>query len=196
MAEEGIKSAFERAWEKAERIAANADDGKVKELQYGPDGARLAARFLKEEKFDLNQELSQFPAEIRKYVTAGAVQTLESNIGLPRNERLRRDAGRALEGLLALKRDKSRVSVVKDKLQGMFAQYEQLRQNGYNSLRQEYDAMLRQAMQQQMGISTQMKIDVENHPEFRQRLQEFTVRLEQEFERRLQPLKEEIRKIN
>jgi hypothetical protein len=193
MPADDIKTAFERAWEKAQRI--EAPDGKVKELQYGPDGARLVARFLKEEGIDLARELAAYPPEVRQYVEKGAQSTLVSNITLPRQARLRRDSDRAMEGLMALRRDKSRFASFRDKVEALFAYYERARQETYNNLRQETDAVLRQEMRQQ-GINNQMRIDVENHPEFRQRWQEHSARLDRETEERLGMLMGELDHIS
>lgn len=194
MPEDAIKTAFERAWEKAQRVEAT--DSQMKELQYGPEGARLAARFLKEDSFDLPQALTAHPAAVRKFVEKGVVSTLVSNVTLPRTPRQRRDGDRAMEGLMALKRDKSRFAAFRDKVEALFAYYERARKETYNSLRQEYDAMLRQTMRQQMGVNTQMRIDVENHPEFRQRWQELSARLDGEAEERLARLMGELDTIS
>ncbi|MEE9201604.1 MAG: hypothetical protein V3U31_00225 [Dehalococcoidia bacterium] len=188
-----IKTAFERAWEKAQRI--EAPDGKMKELQYGPDGARLVARFLKEDGVDLAQELAAYPPEVRQYVEKGVQSTLVSNITLPRMARLRRDSDRAMEGLMALKRDKSRFASFRDKVEALFAYYERARQETYNNLRQETEAALRQQMRQQ-GVNSEMRIDVENHPEFRQRWQELSASLDREAEERLGMLMGELNQIS
>lgn len=193
MASDDIKTAFERAWEKAQRIEA-ADD-KMKELQYGPEGARLVARFLKEAGLDLARELAAYPSGVREYVEKGVRSTLVSNITLPRLARLRQDSDRAIEGLMALKRDKSRFASFRDKVEALFAYYERARQETYNKLRQEIDALLRQQLRQQ-GINTQMRIDVENHPEFRQRWQELSARLDREAEERLRILMGELDQIS
>jgi hypothetical protein len=188
-----IKTAFERAWEKAQRIEA-ADD-KVKELQHGPEGARLVARFLKEKGVDLARELAAYPPEVRRYVEAGVQSTLISNITLPRMPRLRSDSERAMEGLMALKKDKSRFASFRDKVESLFAYYERARQETYNNLHQEFDAVLRQQLRQQ-GLNTQMRIDVDNHPEFRQRWQELSARLDREAEERLKLLMGELKTIS
>lgn len=194
MPDDDIKTAFERAWEKAQRI--DAPDAQMKELQYGPEGARLAARFLKEDGFDLSQALAAHPAAVRKFVERGAVSTLVSNITLPRIQRQRRDGDRAMEGLMALKRDKSRFAAFRDKVEALFTYYERARKETYNSLRQEYDTALRQAMRQQTGVNTQMRIDVESNPEFRQRWQEVSGRLDKEAEERLARLMGELDTIS
>lgn len=122
----------------------------------------------------------------------GAAVTFKSNILLPRNERVKRESQRSLSGLLTLKKDKSRFNSVKEKIEGLFAYYERQRQETYNSLRQEFDTLMRQALRQQMGVSTQMRIDVEAHPEFRQRWQEISTHLDQEYEEKLRRLKEDV----
>lgn len=193
MSGDDMKTAFEHAWEKAQRI--EAPDDKVNELQYGPEGARLVARFLKGDGVDLAQELAAYPQTVREYVERGVHSTLVSNITLPRLARLRRDSDRAMEGLMALKRDKSRFASFKGKVEALFAQYERARQEAHDNLRQEVDALLRQQLRQQ-GANTQMQIDVENHPEFHKRWQEVSARLDREAEQRLKLLMGELKGIS
>jgi hypothetical protein len=193
MADDDIKTAFDLAWEKAQRIEAT--DDKVQELRYGPEGARLVARYLKEEGVDLAKALEAYPPDIRQYVEKGVRGTLKSNITLPRLERLRHDSDRAMEGLMSLKRDKSRFASFRDKVESLFAYYQRARQEAYDRLSQEVDGLLRQALRQQGG-NPQMQIDVENHPEFRQRWQELSARLDREAEERLALLMAELDGIN
>ncbi|HLE02965.1 MAG TPA: hypothetical protein VI877_05710, partial [Dehalococcoidia bacterium] len=88
-----MKSAFERAWERAEKVEVSEE--KALELEFQPEGAKIAARYLKEGDCDLVKALEEFPQGKRKYIQAGAEATLVSNLALPRNGRLRREASRA-----------------------------------------------------------------------------------------------------
>src|SRR3972149_414469 len=112
-----IKSAFERAWERAERVEVSEE--KALELELQPEGARRAVRYLKEEDYDLVKALEGFPQGKRKYIQAGVEATLISNLALPRNGRLRREARRAMEGLQILKRHKSQASHIAARLDSL-----------------------------------------------------------------------------
>jgi len=177
-----IKSAFERAWERAEKIEVAQE--KVQELEYQPEGARMAAQFLREEDYDLEKALRECPAERRPHVRAGAEATFLSNITLPRNSRTRREMGRAMAGLQLLKRDKSRFSHVAARIYGFLASYERNRQSLFDQLKRDVQEALRRAMQQR-GVPPPGRLDVEHLPEFQQRWHELQTKLHWEYEGRL-----------
>lgn len=188
-----MKSAFERAWERASRLEVK--DEKIAELQYFPEGERLAAQFIKEDDFDLLAALDRLSGEARKYALKGALQVLLSNINLPRTERHRQDTKRALEGLKKIKRDKSLLSQLIGRLESLFAYYDRERQSYYESLRAEFERTIRQAMEQQ-GIRVSAQIHVERYPEFQQKWQEFSAQLDRAYEERLNILKAELERVN
>src|SRR3990170_8835865 len=162
-----IKSAFERAWERAEKVEVTEE--KALELELQPEGARRAARYLKEEDYDLVKALEASPQGKRKYVQAGAEATLISNIALPRNGRLRREANRAIEGLKLLKRNKSQVSHIAARLDSLFAGYERALRKSQEDLKKELEAAVRRAMaQQSLGQpgAIPQRLDVERSAEF------------------------------
>ena len=187
-----IKSAFERAWERAEKIEVTQD--KVRELEYQPEGARMAALFLKEEGYDLEKALDESPAEKRPHLRAGAEATFLSNITLPRNSRSRREMERAMAGLQLLKKDKSRLSHVAARIDGFFAAYERTRQSLFEQLKREVEEAVRRAMQQR-GLPPPVRLDVEQLPEFQQRWHEHQTKLHWEYEGRLAELKTELSRV-
>jgi hypothetical protein len=188
-----MKSAFERAWERAEKIEVSEEKSLEMELQ--PEGGKIAARYLKEEDSDLEKALSPFPPEKRKYVQAAVEATLISNISLPVNGRLRREANRAMEGLKALKRNKSQVSHTSARLDSLFARYERGLRESREGLKKEMEAMIRQAMAEQSigqpGVSHQ-RLEVERSPEFQQRWHETQTKLGWQYGAELSKLKEEM----
>jgi len=188
-----MKSAFERAWERAEKIEVSAEKSLEMELQ--PEGGKIAARYLKEEDSDLEKSLSAFPPEKRKHVQAAVEATLISNISLPVNGRLRREANRALEGLKALKKNKSQVSHTAARLDSLFAQYERALRVSREELKKEMEAMMRQAMAQQaLGPEGAIprRLDVERSGEFQQRWHETQTKLGWQYGAELSKLKEEM----
>lgn len=188
---EGIKSAFERAWERASKL--EVEEEKVKELQYQPEGAKLAANFLKED-IDLLTTLNSYEPEIRKYVQKGVEGVFLSNINLPRSERQKQETKRALEGLRLLKRDKSRLAQISGRMESLFAVYERERQNLYEQVRGEFETILRQALQQQ-GIEIRARIQVERQPEFQARWREVSAKFDLNYEERLRLLKSELERL-
>jgi hypothetical protein len=192
-----MKSAFERAWERAEKVEVTEE--KALELELQPEGAKIAARYLKEENYDLVKALEGFSQGKRRYIQAGAEATLISNLALPRNGRLRREANRAIEGLKMLKRNKSQVSHIAARLGSLFAQYERVVIKSHEDLKKELEATLRlgqaqQALAQQ-SLPTHQRLDVERSAEFQQRWHEVQTKLGWEFGGELSRLQEEIARV-
>ncbi len=191
-----MKSAFERAWERAEKVEVTEE--KALELELYPEGAKIAARYLKEDDCDLEKALGEFPQGKRKYIQAGAEATLISNITLPRNGRLRREANRAIEGLKLLKRNKSQVSHIAAQLDSLFAQYERALRKSQEDLKKELEAAVRRAMaQQSLGPpgAIPQRLDVERSAEFQQRWHEVQTKLDWEYGSELSRRKEEIARV-
>lgn len=192
-----IKSAFERAWERAEKVEVTEE--KALELELQPEGAKIAARYLKEEDYDLVKALEEFPQVKRKYIQAGAEATLISNLALPRNGRLRREANRAMEGLKMLKRNKSQVSHIAARLDSLFAQYERVVIKSYEDLKKELEATVRRAQAQQalaqQSLPTHQRLDVERSAEFQQGWHEVQTKLGWEYGSELSRLQEEIARV-
>ena len=192
-----MKTAFERAWERAEKVEVTEE--KALELELQPEGAKLAARYLREGDYDLVKALEGFPQGKRRYIQAGAEATLISNLALPRNGRLRREANRAMEGLKLLKRNKSQVSHIAARLGSLFAQYERVIIKSHEDLKKEMEATVRQAQAQQalaqQSLPTHQRLDVERSAEFQQRWHEVQTKLGWEFGGELSRLQEEIARV-
>ena len=191
--EEKIKSAFEKAWERVEGLEAKEE--KVQELEYLPQGARLAAKYLEEEKYDLLAALSSYDQKVRAFVAKGVESTLLDNIYLPRNERDRQQSKRAIEGLSLLKKSKNRVAGVTDRIEQLFHQYELARRQIYDRTKAEFEAAIMQALQQQLGTAVRANVNVENHPEFQQRWHQIMARLNFQYEEALKELKQQLSSI-
>lgn len=188
---EPIKNAFQRAWERAERIEVPRE--KLQELEHQPQGARLAAAYLKDDKFDLTKALADFTGPVRRHVVAGAQATFFSNIILPINKRNQRDTRKALEGLQLLKRDKSKLGQVVGRIESLLAQYERTRQQTYEALKKEFEG--KQARPQALQLTPQGQVQVEMQPEFQMKWRELTSRLDMDYEARLSRLKAEVAHI-
>ncbi|MBF8265419.1 MAG: hypothetical protein HW384_1283 [Dehalococcoidia bacterium] len=191
-----IKSAYERALERAEKIVIPED--KLKELQHLPEGARLAATFLKEDKFDLLKAIAGFSEDVRKYIYKGAQEAFLSNIVLPRTPRSKTETKKAMDGLIAMKKDKSKLTQVIGKIDSLIAYYERTKQQAYDNLKKEFEAALRQAVQQQqIGMRQQNgKVDAEMQGEFQMKWREVSSRLDMDFENNLSGLKKEVERIS
>ena len=182
-----IKSALEIAMEKVGKLEKATDEERL-DWKYVPEGEKLAARYLKEE-CNLVVELDGYEEKARRYIIKGAVNILVRNIKLPKNDLAKRNNRRAMEGLKSLKTDKVAVENVYSKLRRVFSHYveqgEQQRKQAYETLKTEFEAKVQQAMQQQLGLNTGIKIDVEKQPQFQEEWRQMQTRLDSQYHKLL-----------
>jgi hypothetical protein len=192
-----MKSAFERAMERAESLGEASEEDRNK-WKYHPEGEKLAARHLKDEG-DLMAELGAYDEKTRRYVAEGAQGVLIRSIDLPRNEAVKRTTRRAMEAVKELKHDKVGVENVYTKLRRIFNHYEQegeqQRRDAYQAVRSDVEAKMRQALQQQAGGSPPMKIDVESQPQFQQEWRRVLSQLEAQYLTVLDEFRQELLSI-
>ncbi|UCG83030.1 MAG: hypothetical protein JSW38_12815 [Dehalococcoidia bacterium] len=193
-----MKSAFERAMERAERLG-KASDEEMKKWKYLPEGEKLAAKYLQDE-CDLLIEMDKYDDVSRPLVAEGAQAILINNIDLPRNEQAKKINKKSMEAIKELKRDKASLENVYTKLRRVFSHYEQegeqQRRQAYEAVKSDVEAKIRQAMQQQMGAQANMKINVEAQPQFQQELRRVMIQLDSQYLTLLEEYKQEIMTIS
>ncbi|MFQ5860147.1 MAG: hypothetical protein ACE5IG_01195 [Dehalococcoidia bacterium] len=170
MENDRIKSALERALEKAERLGTPSE-AERQQWRDEPEGQRLANTYLQGREVVL-AELESAQQQKRRYLVQGAMEVLVRSLDLPRNAHAKEVSQRALSGLKALKRDKKGVEQVVSRLQQVFQHYEQYgqqqRQQVYEELKRRFEAQVLQAAEQQMGPGARVNVNVEVLPEFQQ----------------------------
>ena len=193
-----IKSAIEIAMEKAERLGKATDEERLK-WKYVPEGERLAARYIKQD-CNLVVELSQYEENIKKYVIQGVADVLTRNINLPKSNLVKRTNKRAMDGLKIVKGDKASVENVYSKIRRIFEHYvgqgEQQRKQAYESLKAEFEAKMKQAIQQQLGSFVGIRIDVERQPQFQEEWRKLLIQLDSQYARLLDEYKQELSVIS
>jgi len=192
-----MKSAFERAMERAESLG-KASEEDLRKWKYLPDGEKLAAKYLRDE-CDLVVEIGKYDENVRQHVVEGAQGILVNNIDLPRNELAKRTNKKAMEAIKELKRDKVSVENVYTKLRRIFNHYEQegeqQRRQAYEAVKKDVEAKMQQAIQQQLGVAGSMKINVETQPQFQQEWRRTLAQLESQYLRLLDEYKQEISNV-
>jgi len=178
-----MKSALEIAMEKLEKLEKATDEERLT-WKYVPEGEKLAARYLKED-CNLVAELSKYEERVAKHVAEGAGEVLIRNINLPKSDLARRNNKRVMDGLKILKRDKASVENVYSKMRRIFDHYlgqgEQQRKQAYETLKTDFEAKVRQAMQQQLGSLVGMKIGVEREPQFQEEWRRLLAQLDSQY---------------
>jgi hypothetical protein len=192
-----MKSALERAMERAERLGAVSDEDR-KRWKYVPEGEKLAGLWLKDEG-DLFGEVEKYDEGARPVVIEGAQGILVNSIDLPRNEHLKKVTRKAMEAIKEFKRDKVAVENVYTKLRRVFSHFEQegeqQKRQAYEAVKRDVEAKMQQSMQQQTGTAAPMKIDVESQPQFQQEWRRTLTQLESQYLTLLEEYKQEIRDI-
>jgi hypothetical protein len=189
-----IKSAVEIAREKVERLGTATDEERLK-WKYVPEGEKLAARYLKQ-NLNLVAELGNYDEKVLRYIKEGASEILIRNINLPKNDLARRTNKKAMDGLKTLKSNKVGVENIYSKMRNIFKHYteqgEQQRKQAYDRLKVEFEAKVKQAMQQQLGSVIGVKIDVERQPQFQEEWRQLQIHLDSQYIRLLDEYKQEL----
>ena len=192
-----IKSAFEKAMERVEKIG-EASEEEVLKWKHIPKGQELAVRYMKDE-CSLIAELGKYEEEARRFVIEGAEEVLIRNIGLPVNEVAKENTRKAMEAIKALKRDKGGVENVYSKMRRIFDHYtqegEQQRRQTYERLRQDFQMRIQQAMQRQAGLPAGVRINVESQPQFQEEWRRTLAALNSQYHKVLDEYKQEILSI-
>lgn len=187
-----IKSALEIAMEKVEKLEKATDEERLK-WKYLPEGEKLGVRYLKEGG-NLVIELGKYEEKVKRYIIEGATDILARNINLPKNDLAKRNNRRAMEGLKNLKSDKIAVENVYSQLRHLFNHYveqgEQQRKQAYETLKNEFEAQVRQATQQQMGLLVGIKIDVEKQPQFQEEWRKIQTQIDSQYYKLLDEYKQ------
>ena len=189
-----IKSAREIALEKLEQLGEATDEERLK-WKYVPEGERLAARYIRED-CNLVVELGKYDNNIRKYIMEGASQVLIRNISLPDSNLAKRNNRRAMDGLKIVKSEQVGLANVYSKIRRIFDHYsgegEQQRKQAYESLKAEFEAQVRQALEQQLGSFVGIKIDVEKQPQFQTEWRRRQIQLDAQYLKLLDEYKQEL----
>jgi hypothetical protein len=192
-----IKSAREIAMEKVEELGEVTEEERLR-WKYVPEGEKLAARYLKQ-NLNLATDLGKYDEKVAIYIKEGASEILIRNINLPQNDSIRKNNKKAMDGLKVLKKDKIGVENIFSKMRNIFTHYveqgEQQRKQAYEQLKAEFSAKVQQAMQQQLGTTVGLNIDIERQPQFQEEWRKLLARLDSQYINLLNEYKQELSAI-
>jgi hypothetical protein len=193
-----IKTAAEIAKEKLEKIGEPTEAERLK-WKYGPEGEKLAALYLRED-VNLVSELGKFEEKARKIIVTSVNDILLRNISLPRNEAARKTNKKAMDGMKALKNNKTAVENVLSRMRHILDHYVQegakQKKQAYESLKAEFEAKVQQAIRQQTGVDAKMNIDIEKQPQFQEEWQRLQAQMEGQYTKLLDEYKKELAVID
>ena len=191
-----MKSAWEKAMEKVEKLGKPSDE-ELKQLEHIPAGNRLAARFLKEENFDLDSELTKYKGTgIRKYILQGAEEIFLRNITLPRSEQAKQTITKAMAGIRLLKENKNQLEAIFERVNNLLNYYEQALTQNYTQFKQNFEAKLpeiSQALQQQRGPGASVEAELQQR--FQEEWHKISSQLDAQYEKALEEHRQQIAKI-
>jgi len=188
-----IRSAREIALEKAEKLG-KATKEELDRAKYIPEGEKLANNYLRNET-NLMAELTKYPDGVRKYLVTGAQDVLVRNLDLPKGDFIKKRNKMVLAGLKVLKQDKASLENVFSKIRRLFEHYEgqgeQQRRQAYEMFKRDFEAKVRQVMQQQ-GMVGAGRLDVERHPQFQDEWRQNVRQLDSQYLKLLEENRQEI----
>ena len=189
-----IKSALEIAMEKVENLGEPTEEERL-QWKYMPEGSKIAARYMGQD-CNLTSELGNYDEKSRKYVIDGASEVLIRNIALPDSDVAKRKNKLAMDGLKEIKSDRVGLENIYSKIRRIFEHYldtgTEQRKQAYMSLKSDFEAQVKQALQQQLGSAMGMQIDVEKQPQFQNEWRKRKSQLDSEYLNLLDELKQEL----
>ncbi|MFO8102335.1 MAG: hypothetical protein R6U37_09280 [Dehalococcoidia bacterium] len=190
MSDDFMKSALERAMERADRI--EVPEEKLREMEYRAEAERLAAEFLKGPEYDLGAALERVDSRTRPQIATALESVLLQNLVLPKREPDMAGNAKIFEGLASLKKDKDAVRQAKEQLENLAGYYSQARKQHYEQLRAQVEQALALQIRQQTGSAPSGSLNVEQRPEFQENWRRVSAQLDGEYEGALAQLKERI----
>ena len=193
-----VKSAFEIAMEKIKDIEPASEEGRLK-WKFVPKGEQLAGKYMKDDA-NMMTELGKYSEQEKKYVLQGVSAILIRNIDLPKNDAVKKNNRKAMDGIKLIKKDKTAVENVFSKIRYIFNHYaeqgEAQKKEAYEQVKEQFAMKLQQAVQQQMGTNAQMDINVEQHPQFQEEWRKALLRLDAQYVQHLTDYKHALLAIN
>ncbi len=179
-----IKSAREIAMEKVAQMDAATPEERLS-WKYKPEGETLAAKYLKDDE-NLVAGIGKFEDKVRPYVKAGASEVLVRTIALPKNDFIKNQNRKAMEGIRTLKNDKAQVENIFSRVRQLFQHYgdqgEKQKKQALQQLKIDFEARIRPELEKQMGMGALgANIDVEKLPQFQQEWRKVLNQLDSQY---------------
>jgi hypothetical protein len=193
-----IKSAYEIAMEKIDKIESATPEERLK-WKFIPKGEELAGKYIKDD-INLAAELSKYADHERQYVVQGISSILARNIDLPKNDAVKKNNKKAMDGLSTVKKDKKALENVFSKIRYIFNHYaeqgEAQKKAAYEQVKEEFAMKLQQALAQQGSAARVNNIDIERQPQFQEEWRKMLMRLDAQYLQHLNEYRHELLAVN
>ncbi len=194
MSDDFMKSALDRAMERADRI--QVPEEKLRLMESRSEGERLAASFLRNPEYDLGAALNSCDPGTKQYISKALESVLLQNLVLPKRESDIAGNAKAFEGLSAIKKNKNAIQQAVEQLENLSNYYSQARKQHYEQLKAHLERALAQQIRQQTGLASTGNINVEQRPEFQENWRKISAQLDGEYDKALAQLKEQIASVD
>ena len=195
MADNRIKSAYELAMEKIDKMGEASEDER-RRWKLVPEGEKLAVKYFEDEA-DLAAEFTKFKEEEKSYVAEGVQKVLLSRINLPKTDSATRDAEQALDGFAVIKEDKEGLHRLVDSIGGFFNHYyqhgEQQRQEALANLKAQFGQQLQQSAREMGGSIGD--VDPETLPQFGEQKRRMLAHLDLQYINHLDAYKKQLAEL-
>ncbi|MBU4533242.1 MAG: hypothetical protein U1D96_05995 [Eubacteriales bacterium] len=191
---ERIKTAYERAMERAQSINVSLDE--LESTEFKSRGNVLAAQYLRDKRVDLMAELGTFEERVRFQAVEGVVETLLNNLSLPTDELAVENNKRVMDGISGLKEDKQAMIQILGELDYLFNYYLQAYRQAYEHNRAMYEkkaAKTQEALEHQTGVK--MNVNPETQPGFKEDLMKIVAQLDNSYQGHLDEHKRRLRSL-
>ena len=192
-----MKSAYEKAMEKVEKLGKPTEE-ELKKLEYIPIGNAIAARYLQEEDFNLDAELTKHKGEgSRQYIVKGVQEIFLRNITLPHSEHDKNLTLRAMAGIKLIKENKNKLDAIYDRINNLLTYYEQAYQQTFQQFKKNFEMKLQEsgaALQQRMNAGHNVESEIQQ--QFQEEWRRAGSELDAQYEKTLEEHKQEILKIS
>jgi hypothetical protein len=191
-----IKSAWEKALEKAEQLGKPTED-EIKRLEHIPTGNALAAKYLNDENSNLESQLAKYKGSgVRQYILQGAIEVFLRNITLPHDEREKYLSKRSMAGIKIIKDNNKQLDTIFDHIENLINYYEQARQHTFGQFKKDFEAKIKEAgrmMQQMPGNAANLETRIQQ--QFQDEWRRVSSELDAQYEKALEEQKQQILKI-
>jgi hypothetical protein len=192
-----MKSAWEKAMEKAEQLGKPTQN-ELKQLEYIPAGNAMAAKYLQDEKYDLNAEMAKYAGnEAKQYILQGMNEIFMRNISLPHNEIDKKNTTRAMAGIKILKENKKQLDVIFERVTNLLSYYDQARQQTFATFKKSFEEKIQETaktlqQQRQGGIGN---LEAQLQQQFQDEWRRTSNELDAQYTKALDEHKQQILKV-
>ncbi len=190
-----IKSAYEMAMERFSK-RKEVPRSEIDRMEYEPVGNAAAAAFLKDRGYNLKDEIDRHPEPYRGYVVDGIQKTMLHNIMLPADQGVLETNRRAMEGLLAVKKNRRAVEELFSQLEHLFNYYEKALVQTYSQFKEHFTEKINaQVKLMEKRSGAKLKVNPEIQPGFQEEWMKIRGQLNLHYENVLKDQKEKLLQI-